>query len=155
MTVKRKSWRILFCLSFLLSACAAPGPPFSSVSLPPIPANSARMYFYRDYEPYESLTEPWISLNGQETCLSVPGGVSYRDLPPGAYHITVLSPGIYPNQFKTVRLSAGDSSYVKIESLYSWYQGLDWAQDTFVVALIDPATATAEMATMRFVACPS
>ncbi len=138
----------------LLVACTAglPQAIFGSTSLPPLAADRARLYFYRDYEPSESLAEPWIYLNGQPTVLSIPGHASYRDVLPGEYRITVDSHGVYPNQFKTIRLSAGEEAFVKIESLASWDQGLTWAHDTFVVALIDPPEGKAELLGMRYAA---
>jgi hypothetical protein len=140
----------------LVAACALPGTmppgtPFSAVTLPPLSSDLARIYFYREYEPFESLAAPWVSLNGRETVLSIPGGVSYRDVPPGEYHITVLSPGIYPDQFKTVKLGAGEKLYVEIQSLYSWDEGRCWDKDTFVVALIGAAQAKAEIADLNYV----
>ncbi len=110
--------------ALLLSACAGgpPGTPFSQVaeSIPAVPAGEARIFFYRDYEPYESLARPWIYLNNQRVGMSVPGGVYYRDVTPGTYRIKVDSEGLYWHQFKTVTLAAGETAYAKIESLRSW-----------------------------------
>ncbi len=140
--------------ALLLSACAGePGGaryPEVAQSLPAVPAGKARIYFLRDYEPYESLARPSIYLNDRKAATSEPGGVSYRDVAPGRYEIKVDSPGMYPNQFKTVSLASGDVRYVKIESLRSWESSQDFSQDTFVVALIDPPEAQRELADMRY-----
>ncbi len=150
-----KGWArlLLWGVVLLVVACAGgpQGPFYTSAEVPPLPPNLARIYFYRDLEPYESLAEPWISLNGERTTLSVPGGVSYRDVPTGEYRISVASPGLYPNQNKTVVLHAGETLYVKIASLFSWDQGLHWARDTFVVTLIGPVEARQQLAEMRLV----
>jgi hypothetical protein len=148
----------LLALVFLLAGCVTgpPAPPYSAVAaqIPPVGPGAARIYFYRDYEPYESLARPWIYLNRAQAAVSVPGGVSYRDVAPGQYEISVYSCGLYPNQFKTVVLQPGETRYVKIESLRSWSEpGLfhdPGPCDTFVVALIDEAQARQELLGMRY-----
>jgi uncharacterized protein DUF2846 len=151
--------RLALALLLGLAACSGPsGVPFPEVAagVPPVPADRGRIYFYRDYEPYESLSRPPLYLNGQEVGVSIPGGVFYRDVPPGTYEIKVLSLGLYPNQFKTVVVRPGDSYYAKIESLRSW-SGADngdlssFVSDTFVVVVIDPPQARRELDLMRYV----
>jgi predicted small lipoprotein YifL len=150
---------VLALLLFALAACAGPsGPLFPEVAgtVPPVPADRGRIYFYRDYEPYESLSRPPLYLNGETVGASIPGGVFYRDVAPGTYEIKVLSLGLYPNQFKTVAVRPGDTYYAKIESLRSW-SGDDngdlssFVSDTFVVVLIDPNQARRELDLMRYV----
>ena len=152
-----RSVAVAFLLA--LAACTGPsGTPFSEVaaSVPPIPPDRGRIYFYRDYEPYESLSRPPLFLNGEPAGASIPGGVFYRDVAPGTYEIKVLSLGLFPNQFKTVVVKPGDTFYAKIESLRSW-SGNDngdiasFVSDTFVVVLIDPNQARNELNLMRYV----
>ena len=73
--------------ALLLSACAGEpgGARYSEVAqiLSPVPVGEARIYFLRDYEPYESLARPSIYLNDRKVGVSEPGGVSYRDVAPG------------------------------------------------------------------------
>jgi hypothetical protein len=151
--------RLFVAVLFLvLTACGPQQPFFPQVAatIPPPPPNQARIYFYRDYEPYESLSRPPLYLNGQTVGVSIPGGVFYRDIPPGTYEIKVLSLGLYENQFKTVALRPGDTFYAKIESLRSW-SGSDngdlssFVSDTFVVVLISPDQARTELDLMRYV----
>jgi len=151
--------RLAFALVLLLGACTgAAGPRFPEVAatVPPVPPDQGRVYFYRDYEPYESLSRPPLYLNGATVGTSIPGGVFYRDVPPGTYEIKVLSLGLYPNQFKTVSVRPGDTYYAKIESLRAW-SGNDngdlssFVSDTFVVVLIDPDQARNELNLMRYV----
>ncbi len=94
-------------------------PSMASVAVTPPGSGLARIYFYRVWEPYESMARPLIYLNDAPSEISEPGGISFRDLPAGEYHISVDSPGTYPHQFKTLVLRAGDVRYVKIESLAS------------------------------------
>jgi hypothetical protein len=149
----QRSLALLLILA--LSACVQP-PLFPAVApqIPPIPADQARIYFYRDYEPFESLSRPYLYLNGSRTGTSVPGGVFYRDVAPGTYLISVDTVGIYWNPFKTVTLRPGDTIYAKIESLRSWESSGgegDYEADTFVVAIIPPDQGTRELAGMRYV----
>ncbi len=137
----------------LLAACSGRirEPVFASVKMTPVRADLARVYFYRAFEPYESLARPLIYLDGRSLAVSEPGGVLFRDEEPGAYEISVFSSGIYPNQFKKILLRQGDTLYVRIESLRNWYRGFNWEKDTFVVSLVSESEAEAEMASLRYV----
>lgn len=146
---------IVACL--MLSACQGhvSEPSMASVTIAPVPSGLARIYFYRDWEPYESLSRPLIYLNDAPSQISEPGAVGFRDLPPGDYHISVDSEGVYPHQFKELALRAGDIRYVKIESLASWQTGRGPGhigyRDTFVVELIPDRQAQSEIADKRYV----
>jgi hypothetical protein len=140
-----------------LSACVGPREPFFpqvASTIPPVPADRGRIYFYRDYEPYESLSRPYLYLNRQTVAISIPGGVFYRDVAPGTYEISVWSIGAFPNQFKTISVRPGETFYAKIESLRSWYSGngvfSQFEPDTFVVMIMEPARAQAELVNMRY-----
>ena len=136
----------------LLGGCAGHTrePVFASVRATPVRADLARVYFYRAFEPYESLARPPIYLNGMPLALSEPGAASFRDIAPGGYEISVFSPGLYPNQFKKVLLHPGETIYVRIESLRNWYRGFNWEKDTFVVSLVSESDARADMAGLRY-----
>ena len=125
--------------------------------MPPVPSDRSRVYFYRDYEPYESLALTDLFLNGAAAGVSVPGAVFYRDVAPGTYEVSVYSVGSFPNAAKSVALTAGDTVYAKVESLHAWFggggggEGGGYDPDTFVVMIIDPAQAQRELANMRYV----
>lgn len=158
-----------FVLLVLLAAasCAPPGPPFASVAstISPVPQGTARVFFYRWLEPYETLAPTVASLNNLPIGVTEPGAVLYRDVAPGQYLISVQSDGVYPNQFKTVVLQPGNVAYVRIASLRSWSPcgggggggegggggGAEGCWDTFVVQIIDPAVALGEMRDLRFI----
>src|SRR5690348_5536432 len=111
-------------LVFLLTVAGclgtqAPLYPQVAATVPPAPPNQGRIYFYRDYEPYESLSRPYLYLNRQVIGISIPGGVFYRDVPPDTYEVSVYSVGAFPNQFKTIAVKPGDVFYAKIQSLRS------------------------------------
>jgi hypothetical protein len=140
-------------VGLLLAACQGrvSEPVMASVNVAPVASGLARVYFYRDWEPYESLARPRIYLNDAPTEISEPGGISIHDLPSGEYHISVDSQGIYPHQFKTLFLRPGDIRYVKIESLRSWYRDSRLRdRDTFVVELIPERQAKGEIGDMRY-----
>jgi hypothetical protein len=148
----RRSSVIWLVVIALVSACAAPprDPVFASVALPPLAADKARIFFYRFYEPYESLARHWIYLNRRETLVSIPGAVSMRDVAPGAYEIYVYSKPIYPNQFKHVVLHAGDTLHVRVDVSRSWWTTLRYEWETFVATLVAPEQARVEMADLRY-----
>jgi hypothetical protein len=147
---------VLFVAGSVLASCQGhvSDPVMASVAVAPVASGQARIYFYRDWEPYESLSRPLIYLNDAPAQVSEPGGVSFRDLVPGEYHISVDSPGTYPHQFKELVLRAGDIRYVKIESLASWYTNIGHhhygQRDTFVVELIPERQARFEIGQMRY-----
>jgi hypothetical protein len=164
---------ILRCAVLLLllaiGGCAPAGPPFASVAgtIPPVPQGAARIFFYRWLEPYETAAPARAYLNGNPIGVTETGAVFYRDVAPGAYTISIQSQGVYPNQFKTVTLRPGDVAYARIGSLRSWAAcgggggggdggggggGESGCWDTFVVVLMDPVQAQAEMRDLRFIA---
>jgi hypothetical protein len=141
-----------------LAACAGGGEPpgtrFAQVApqIPPVAADRARFFFYRDYSLYNSMQRPTITLNDAPVAVSEIGGVSYRDMPPGTYVISVPYSAFYPYKDKTVTVAGGQTAYVKIQSdLYEPTETLvDYEPDIFVVVLVDPATAQTEIANKRY-----
>jgi hypothetical protein len=143
----------------LVSACtgggAPAGPTFAQVAtqVPPIPPNRARIFFYRDYEPYESLGRPYVTLNGGVAGIAEPGGVFYRDVAPGRYVISVRNPTFYPGQDKTVEIGAGQIDYAKVESLRSYNSGDNFYDpDTFAVVFVNPTEGQRDIASKRYFA---
>jgi len=151
-----KHLRLLFAITAVLALTACQGrvtgPTMTSMTAAPVGPGFARIYFYRDWEPYDSLSRPLIYLNDAPTRISEPGGISFSDVAPGEYHISVDSDGTYPHQFKGLVLRAGDIRYVKIESLRNWTRrGKAWERDTFVVELIPERQAQSEIADKRYI----
>jgi hypothetical protein len=122
------------------------------VAAPPVPAGQARIWFYRDWEPSESLNLANIDVNGSYFGAVANGGAFYRDVSPGRYHIAPQSYGQDFNQDKDVNLAEGHQVYCKIASLRSWEEGGDVAvfhRDTFYVWLMAPQVAQAAIAHNR------
>lgn len=124
-------------------------PVFATVesTLPPPAPGMARLFFYRLLEPNEPTPGISVLLNEKPIGFSRIGTVLYRDVPAGGYYVSVASYDPYPNQFKTVEIAAGQTWYFRIESFSGWScQKSTCRGDTFVVAIVDPAQARAEMA---------
>jgi hypothetical protein len=149
---------------FLLTMAACSQlPTTASVTIPPVPAGEARVWFYRPMDLYDGLNTPYIRMNDAIVAISEPGGASYRDVPAGQYHITVDSYGKDFNQDKDVALVPGQEVYVKIVSLREWATGGagssgdsggggggGYNKDTFYVWLIPPEVARADIARSDF-----
>lgn len=142
---------------FLLAACAQTQLGALHGPLPPAPPGTARLVFYRPLEIYDSTAWSMIYLNGVPAGESQPGAVFYRDVAPGLYHLTAQTQGYYPNQFKTVDMRAGETFYVRINTLpkspcTATPEGAACGTaDTFILTLVDPATGFREIQGLRLI----
>ena len=146
-------WRRAATALLLAAASCTPSPQTSSVVIPPIPSGAARLWFYRDYEPYETLARPYVRLNEEVFGISEPGGAFYRDVAPAHYSVTVDSAGRDVNQFAEVDLAAGQEAFAKILSLRSWLDDdcEPWGGcDTFYVRLMPADAARPAIAASPF-----
>jgi hypothetical protein len=136
---------VLLALAMLL-----PAPPARATA--PTAAPLARIWVYREYEPFISLARPYVRLNGAVVGVSEPGGAFHVDVAPGAYLVTVDSDGVAPNQFVTVDVGAGQQAFVKVLGDINWDSGgggkwgAGWQRDTFYTWQIQPPAAAAEIA---------
>lgn len=131
------------------SGCAAPAP----VAPGPVPPGQARIWFYRAWEPSESLNLANVDVNGRYFGSIANGGALYRDVAPGRYHIAPVSFARDFNQDRNVDLASGQQLYVKIVSLVSWGSSdsasRSFQRDAFYAWVIPPPVARAEMARTR------
>ena len=74
-------------LLLIATGCAARGPVVEA----PIPAGQGRIWVYRNWLPSESLNLANIEVNGVSFGSVENGGVLYRDIPPGTYHVFASS----------------------------------------------------------------
>src|SRR5258708_911208 len=118
-------WLMGIAQGGLLVAMAgwAQQPVTSAVSIPSIPAGEARIWFYRDDEPYAGKGLPAIAANGGYVGAAELGGAFYRDVPPGHYLVTVETTGVDFNQTASLDLPPGKEAYVKIVSNPEWVTG--------------------------------
>lgn len=139
-------------IGLLLFVAGCAEPPATAqvpVTAPPVPAGQARIWFYRPWEPSESLNLANINVNGSYLGSVANGGAFYRDVPPGHYYIAPESYGRDFNQDTDVDLVPRQQLYVKVLSLRSWQEGGDvnsFERDTFYARPIPPETAQAEIA---------
>jgi hypothetical protein len=134
------------------TGCAQP-PATAAVAIPPIPPGEARVSFYREFIPSESLNLAAVSMNDAPVGYSRLGGAFYRNVSPGKYHVTVESWGVDVNQSADIRLAAGQEAFIRIESLRSWSstgERVSVERDTFYARLIPPQIARAEIANSWF-----
>lgn len=138
-------------LLLILAGCSGAGGSAQVAAVAsPVPAGQARIWFYRDWQPSESLNLATIEVNGTYFGSVANGSAFYRDIPPGRYHIAPAS--FVPNsrQDTNVELAPGQQVYVKIVSLSAWGSDNTAAKnidrDAFWAQLISPQVAQAEMA---------
>jgi uncharacterized protein DUF2846 len=118
------------------------------------PAGQARIWFYRDWEPSESLNLANIDVNGVYFGSVENGSAFYRDVPAGQYYIAPQSDGHDFNQDKDIELGADQRVYVKIVSLRAWELGVggdesNFDRDTFYAWLMPAEVARSEIARDR------
>jgi hypothetical protein len=133
-------------LALIAPGCAAPRP---SAQIP-VPPGEARIWVYRNWLPSESLNLANIAVNGAYFGSVENGGVFYRDVPPGSYHIVAESWAHDPKRQDTnVTLAAGQQAYIKVVDLTSWAVSVsgskDFARDSFWAWLIPAPAAQAEI----------
>jgi hypothetical protein len=142
----------------LLLAIASCGqlPSTAAVTVPPIPAGQARAWFYRDPGPYDCVGTPYIRMNEAIVAVSQIGGASYRDVPPGQYHVTVDQYLSAPDQSRYAYLFPGQQVYFKILCLRNWVAGggsrdtEGYQRDAFFVWEIPPEVAQSDVARSQF-----
>lgn len=106
---------------------------------PPIPSGEARIWFYRDWQPSESMNLANIEVNGSYFG-SVANGSAFA---PVSYNRNF-------NQDRNADLVPGQQAYIKILSSQSWDGACrDCVRDTFYAWLIPPNTAQVEIARDR------
>src|SRR5437764_5349745 len=95
--------------------------PFTSrpqVAAPP--PGHARIWFYRLWDPSESLNVANIDLNGVYVGAVEPGSAFYRDVSPGIYHIAPHNQFLDYNQNTNVAVVPGEQVFIAVLDLTSW-----------------------------------
>jgi Protein of unknown function (DUF2846) len=134
----------------MLTAAGCAEPPAGAqvaFTAPPVPAGQARIWFYRNWLPSESLNLANIDVNGSYYGSVANGSAFYRDVPPGHYHIAPVSYNRDFNQDRDVDIAPGQQLYVKILASQSWDGACrNCVRDTFYAWLIPQEVAQAEIA---------
>ena len=135
--------------SLVLIAAGCADPPVEvqvASAAPSVPAGQARIWFYRNWLPSESLNLANIDVNGSYYGSVANGGAFYRDVPPGHYHIAPVSYNRDVNQNRDVDVAPGQQVYIKILTSQSWDGACrDCVRDTFYAWLIPQEVAHAEI----------
>jgi len=137
-------------LAVVTVALSSYGPVTAAPVSDPARAGAARVWVYREYEPYETLARPYVRFNGQIIGISEPGGSFYRDVQPGSYSVTVDSVGKDVYQFASVSLGAGQTTFIKVESSRDWESSLTYRRDTFYTRVISSEMAQRELGRSQF-----
>jgi hypothetical protein len=146
---RRVVWA-LWASGVMLIAAGCADPPAIPYVRPPVLAGQARIWFYRDWLPSESLNLANMDVNGVYFGSVANGSAFYRDVPAGHYHIAPVSYNRDINQDRDVDLAAGQQLYVKILSSQSWDGACrDCVRDTFYAWVIPPQIAEGEIARVR------
>ncbi len=146
--MKRRIFLAIPVIAALSAGCGTM--PQQQLALPAVAPTKARLIFYRSAgNPYDGLLWTRIWVNGAAVGDIGSGMVFYRDLPPATYHIVARSEKLYPNQFKTVVVEPGSTTFVKIVSDPYWGKERDWQGYTFIVAIVDPAIGQHEIGPLR------
>jgi hypothetical protein len=118
------------------------------------PPGSARIWFYRDYQPYVTLARPYVRFNDRIVGISEPGGAFYRDVAPGHYEITVDSDAHDVNQFARVTAAAGQQLFVEVDALRDAHCAVggrgSGCRPTFYTRLRPPEIAASAIANSTF-----
>ena len=121
----------------------------------PAAPNLARIYVYREFGNYQYLAWTAVWFNADRVGDSAPGTYFYRDVPPGTYTISLRSERPYPDQFQTVTVRPGSTTYVRVAAVEEYalnvppvhmhhmhFDGIQvQAPNTFVDTVMDPMTA--------------
>jgi hypothetical protein len=150
-----QTWAIALMLSLILpSSCAHSTLQPSIAPETTLLPGAARIWVYREYEPFEGVARLDVRINDWVIGVSEPGDSFFRDVPPGAYNVTVDPVGCDLNQIATVALTAGQTVFVKVESVRQSklrQSEVNYSGYTFCTRLIPPGTAALELVRSRFV----
>jgi Protein of unknown function (DUF2846) len=144
-------------LMLLATACATP--PAPQVATPP-PPGQARIWFYRLWDPSESLNAANIDVNGVYFDSVEPGSAFYRDVAPGVYQIAPQNEYLDYNQNTNVAVVPGQQVFIAVLDLSSWANAVSGAQrsvhrDSWYARLVPPQYALAEITSPALVPRPN
>jgi Protein of unknown function (DUF2846) len=153
-----RDWVNAAGLLLMLSAAACAALPAPQVAAPP--PGQARIWFYRLWDPSESVNVANIDVNGVYVGSVEPGGAFYRDVAPGVYQIVPENRYIDHNQNTNVAVVPGEQVFIAVLDLSSWATAVSGAQffvhrDAWYVRLVPPQYALAQIASPALVPRPS
>jgi hypothetical protein len=149
LSLRLRHWVNAASLLLMLSATACATQSAPQVAAPP--PGQARIWFYRLWDPSESLNLANIDVNGVYGGSVEPGGAFYRDILPGTYHIAPQNRYLDYGQNTNVAVVSGQQIFIKVLDLSSWANAVSGGQfyvrrDAWYARLVPPQYALAEMA---------
>ena len=153
-----RDWVNAAGLFLMLSAAACTTPPAPQVVAPP--PGQGRIWFYRLWNPSESLNVANIDVNGVYVGSVEPGGAFYRDVTPGIYHVMPQNQYLDYNQNTNVAVVPGEQVFIAVLDLTSWANAVSGSQwyvhrDAWYVRLVPPQYAQAQIVNPTLVPRPS
>ena len=141
-------------LLLILSTTACATAPAPQVAAPP--PGQARIWFYRLWDPSESLNAANIDVNGVYFGSVEPGSALYRDVAPGVYQIMPQNQYFDYNKNTNVAVVPGQQVFIAVLDLSSWANAVSGAQravhrDSWYARLVPPQYALAQIATPALV----
>ena len=151
------AWLAAAATLLLLATGAVAQPPAAPYLNAAPPPGMARIWFYRDLNPNETVAMVYVRLNGAVAGVSVAGGAFYRDVAPGRYHVSVDSYVQDLHNDADLVLAPSGEAYAKVLPLDSFVQGGaavggGYKRNTFVVWLYPPEQGRAAVAHSYFTA---
>jgi hypothetical protein len=152
----RRSWLTGTATLLVLMAGCGPGlSPTGGVAISPVPAQQARIWFYRDQNPNDPMGTPYLRVDGAIAAVSVPGGASYRDVAAGRHQISVESYVNDGNQTRIVDLPPGAQVYARVVPLDNYEEsggefGGGYHRDNFYLWLYPAEAAWPAIARSAF-----
>ena len=110
-----RDWVNAAGLLLMLSATACAALPTPQVAA--LPPGQARIWFYRLWDPSESLNVANIDVNGVYAGSVEPGGAFYRDVGPGIYRIVPENRYFDYNQNTNVAVVPGEQIFIAVLDL--------------------------------------
>jgi hypothetical protein len=153
-----RDWVNAAALLLMLSAAACATPPAPRIAAPP--PGQARIWFYRLWDPSESLNVANIDVNGVYVGSVEPGGALYRDVNPGVYHIVPQNQYLDYNQNTNVAVVPGEQVFIVVLDLTSWANAVSGSQwyvhrDAWYAQLVLPQYALTQIVNPALVPRPS
>ena len=156
--LRLRGWVCVAGLLLMLSLVACATPPAPQVAAPP--PDQARIWFYRLWDPSESLNVANINVNGVYVGSVGPGGAFYRDVAPGIYHIVPQNQYLDYYQNNNVEVVPGQQVFIAVLDLASWANATSGGQwyihrDAWYARLVPPQYALAQIGNPALVPRPS
>jgi hypothetical protein len=138
-------------LTVLVAGACAAQPMTPEPGAAPILPGQARVWFYRVFFPEDTGGMPPVAMNGNTVGYARAGSSFYRDVPAGAYRVTVQSVGNDGEPTRDIVLAPGAQAYLAIQSDPTWMSDRPgFRAPTYSVGVETPRIAAIHMSQSRF-----